>query len=417
MERESTGPTVPTERRELVGLAGLAVVLVVAVAARWLAVGMEGHNGDVLVIHRWAERMAEVGPWGFYPGWISVYPALLYLYWPMGLLLDGEALDLAIKASSIPFDLAIGLVLWLIVRRWASPGAAVGAAALYLLNPAVLIAGPLWGQIDAAGTLLFLLALMATASRRWATAGALAMLAGMTKPQFGLVIIPVVFVALWLWRTPAGIRPLAWTAMGALAVYVLLGAPLLLDPVRYADQLLQNAGTRPFVSLFALNPWGLLVGFEVPDGWLAVVGAILLVIGLLAATIPLWRRQDLGALLVAGTLIVFAFYFLPTRAHERYLFPAMALLAPFAVLSLRGLAAYLVLSAAFAASLLHALTYINSAAVPEALLGVLRTTPSVWVMGLVLIGAACAEVWLLARDMTAERAAQRADDPRMRRWP
>jgi dolichyl-phosphate-mannose-protein mannosyltransferase len=409
MEREPTGPTVPTEWRELVGLAGLAIVLVAAVAARWLALGMEGHNGDVHIIHQWAERMAEVGPWGFYPGWISVYPALLYLYWPMGLLLDGEALDLAIKASSIPFDLAIGLVLWLIVRRWAGPGAAVGASALYLLNPAVLIAGPLWGQIDAAGTLLFLLALMATASRRWATAGALAMLAGMAKPQFGLVIIPVVFVALWLWRTPAGIRPLARTALGALAVYVVLGAPLLLDPVRYADQLLENAGTRPFVSLFALNPWGLLVGFEVPDGWLAVVGAILLVIGLLAATIPLWRRQDLVALLVAGTLIVFAFYFLPTRAHERYLFPAMALLAPFAVLSLRGLTTYLVLSAAFAASLLYALTYINSAAVPEALLGVLRATPSVWVVGLVLIGAACAEVWLLVRQSKLRQGQQRQD--------
>jgi dolichyl-phosphate-mannose-protein mannosyltransferase len=387
----------PTERRELVGLAGLAIVLVVAVAARWLALGMEGHNGDVHIIHQWAERMAEVGPWGFYPGWVSVYPALLYVYWPMGLLLDGDALDLAIKASSIPFDLAIGLVLWLVVRRWVGGGAAVGAAALYLLNPAVLIAGPLWGQIDAAGTLFFLLALMATASRRWATAGALAMVAGMAKPQFGLVMLPVVFVAFRLWRSPAGIRPLARTAMGALAVYVLLGAPLLLDPGRYADQLWVNAGNRPFVSLFALNPWGLLVGFEVPDGGLAVVGATLLVIGLLAATIPLWRRQDLPALLVAGSLIVFAFYFLPTRAHERYLFPAMALLAPFAVLTLRSLAAYLVLSAAFAASLLYALTYINAGAVPDPVFAALRTAPSVWVIGLILIGAACVEVWLLVR--------------------
>jgi Gpi18-like mannosyltransferase len=387
----------PTERSELAGLAGLAIVLIMAVAARWLALGMEGHNGDVHIIHQWAERMAEVGPWGFYPGWVSVYPALLYVYWPMGLLLDGEALDLVIKGSSIPFDLAIGLVLWLLVRRRAGAGTAVVAAALYLLNPAVLIAGPLWGQIDAAGTLLFLLALMATASRRWFSAGALAMLAGMAKPQFGLVVIPIAFVAFRLWRKPAGIRPLARTAMGALAVHVLLAAPLLLDPVRYADQLWENAGTRPFVSLFAFNPWGLLVGFEVPDGVLAAVGATLLVIGLLAATIPLWRRQDLPALLVAGTLVVFAFYFLPTRAHERYLFPAMALLAPFAVVSLRSLVAYLVLSAAFAASLLYALTYINAAAVPEPLLEVLRAGPSVWVIGLILMGAACAEVWLLVR--------------------
>jgi dolichyl-phosphate-mannose-protein mannosyltransferase len=388
----------PTERRELVALAGLAVVLMLAVAVRWGAVGMAGHNGDVHIIHLWAERMAEVGPWGFYPGWISVYPALLYLYWPMGLLLDGHALDLAIKASSIPFDLAIGLVLWLVVRRRTGAAAAVGAAALYLLNPAVLIAGPLWGQIDAAGTLLFLLALLATASRRWATAGVLGVLAGMAKPQFGLVIIPIAFVAFRLLRSPAGIRPLARTAMGMLAAYVVMGAPLLLDPVRYADQLWQNAGNRAFVSLFALNPWGLLIGFEVPDGGLAVVGAGLLLIGLLAATIPLWRRQDLAELLAAGSLIVFAFYFLPTRAHERYLFPAMALLVPFAVVSLRGLAAYIVLSAAFAASLLHALTYINAGAVPDRIYQVLRSPPSVWVIGITLIGAACLEVWLLIRD-------------------
>jgi Gpi18-like mannosyltransferase len=386
-----------TEGWQLAGLVTLAIVLAVAVAARLLVLDLEGHNGDALIIHRWAERMADVGPWGFYEGWISVYPALLYLYWPMGLLLDGAALDLAIKASSIPFDLTIGLVLWLVVRRWTGTWAAVGAAALYLLNPAVLIAGPWWGQIDAAGTLLFLLALMATASQRWATAGALAMLAGMAKPQFGLVIIPVAFVAFQLSRTRAGIRPLAQTVIGALSFYALVATPLLLDPVRYADQLWANAGTRPFVSLFALNPWGLLVGFEIPDGGLAVVGATLLVIGLLAATFPLWRSRDLAALLASGSLVVFAFYFLPTRAHERYLFPAMALLAPFAVISLRHFAAYVVLSAAFAASLLYALTYINAAAVPDGWYQVLRSPPSVWVMGITLIGAAVAEVWLLMR--------------------
>jgi Gpi18-like mannosyltransferase len=396
----------PTRRRQLIGLVALLVVMTVAVAARWLAFGMEGHNGDVLIIHRWADRMAEVGPWGFYEGTISVYPALLYFYWPLGLFLDGEALDLAIKTSSIPFDLAIGLVLWLMVRGWAGMGAAVAAAALYLLNPAVLIAGPWWGQIDAAGTLLFLLALLASASRRWATAGALAMLAGMAKPQFGLVLIPVVFVAFRLWRSPSGVRPLARTVIGTLGVYAIIAAPLLLDPLRYADQLWQNANNRPFVSLFALNPWGLLVGFEIPDGNLAWVGVSLLVIGLLAATFPLWRRDDLPALLAAGCLVVFAFYFLPTRAHERYLFPAMALLAPFAAVSLRSLAAYLALSAAFAASLLLALTHINTAAAPNPMLEALRAAPSVWVIGLSLIAAACAETWLLVH-----RTAVRSEEP------
>ena len=391
-----------SERRELIGLAALAVVLVVAVAGRLVALDMTGHSGDVLVIHRWAERMAEVGPWGFYEGWVSVYPALLYVYWPMGLLLDGEALDLAIKGSSIPFDLATGLTLWLVVRRWAGPGSAVAAAALYLLNPAVVIAGPMWGQIDAAGTLVFLLALLGLAAGRWAGSGALAVLAGMTKPQFGLVALPVAVVTLRRWISGAGGRPLLLAAVGGLVVYVLLAAPLLLDPVRYVDQLWGNANNRPFVSLFALNPWGLLVGFEIPDGGLAVVGLVLLVVGLVLSTIPLWRRQDLPTLLAVGALIAFAFYFLPTRSHERYLFPAMALLAPFAAISLRSLLAYVVLSAAFALSLLHALAHAAPHALSDELRNVLQATPSVWAMGLALIGAACAHVWLLVRGRWSE---------------
>ncbi len=393
------------ERRELAGLVALAPVLVIGVAARLYALGLGGHAGDVLIIHRWAERMAEVGPWGFYEGWISVYPALLYAYWPMGLLLDGEALDLAIKGSSIPFDLAIGLVLWLVVRRWAGPIAAVGAAALYLLNPAVLIAGPMWGQIDAAGTLVFMLTLVALAAGLWAGSGALAVLAGMTKPQFGLVVLPVIVAAVRRGQAVRGLRPLMLAVLGGLLAYAVVGAPLLLDPVRYADQLWENASNRPFVSLFALNPWGLLVGFEVPDGGLATFGVVLLVIGLLASMIPLWQRQDLPTLLAVGALVAFAFYFLPTRAHERYLFPAVALLAPFAAMSLRVLVAYVVLSLAFAASLLHALAYASPGSLVPELVELMRTDAMPWLIGVPLMASAVVLAWLVVRRVGAPAAA------------
>jgi hypothetical protein len=191
--------------------------------------------------------------------------------------------------------------------------------------------------------------------------------------------------------------------LGGLVTYALLAAPLLLDPVRYADQLWQNASNRPFVSLFALNPWGVLVGFEVPDGELAIIGLGLLVVGLVGATIPLWRRQDLYALLASGTLVVFAFYFLPTRSHERYLFPALALLAPFAAASLRFLVPYLVLSAAFAASLVHALAYAAPSSLEPALVRLMRMDLAPWVIGLPMIGAALAITWLLLRGANAPR--------------
>lgn len=390
----------------------LVVLLVLATAIRVLLVGFEGHSGDVVIVHRWAERLADIGPWGFYEGTLSAYPALLYIYWPMGLLLDGEQLDVAIKGMSIPFDLGIGFLLWVIVRRHAGEAAGVVAAALYLLNPGVLIAGPMWGQIDAAGTLVFLAALLAASSQRWVAAGALAVVAGMIKPQFGLVMLPVLVAAVQAARLESRFAPVARTILAGGLAYVLLAAPLLLDPLRYADQLYEVAQVRPDVSLFALNPWGLLVGFEVPDGNLVWVGLVLLLTGLAAACVPVWHRRDLRTLLVAGVLVIFAFYFLPTRAHERYLFPAMALLVPFAVVSWRCLVAYLALSVSFAASLLHALAYADPDAIPVGLRDLLQADASVWVMGLVLMGSAVALVWSVVRGAGARLEAEGPTAPR-----
>ena len=60
------------------GLLLLILLLVVSVAVRVAALQVDGHSGDVQVTAGWAERMAEVGPWRFYEGSGSIYPALLY---------------------------------------------------------------------------------------------------------------------------------------------------------------------------------------------------------------------------------------------------------------------------------------------------------------------------------------------------
>jgi Gpi18-like mannosyltransferase len=376
----------------------LVALLAVAVVARMAAVGLDGHSGDVLVIHGWAEVLAEHGPWGFYAHSNSIYPALLYLYWPMGVVLDGEALDLTIKGSSIPFDLALGVLLFELVRRLAGARLGLAAAGLFLLNPAVLIAGPMWGQIDAAGTLLFVASLVVVARPRFALAAALAVLAGLVKPQFGLVLLPVAFVAVRDWRAHGERDPILRVAAGAVGTYLSVTLPLLLDPIRLVSGVLGNANMKPFVSVSAPNPWAMLMGYGVPDDGYVVVGAALVLAGLVAALLPLRRGRDLWTLLAVGTLIVFAFYFLPTRVHERYLFPAMALMAPFAVTSRWSLVAYVAMSLAFAASLLASLSIsmpstIGSLPIAEAL----QSPASVWAQGLTLAVAALAQVWLMLR--------------------
>ncbi len=377
-------------------LAQLGLLLLASLALRLLALDLEGHNGDVRVTSGWAEYMAEVGPWRFYDGSGSIYPALLYPLWAMGLLLDGDALSLAVKGMSIPFDLAIGVLLFWVMRRRSGDGIGLLVAGLYLLNPAALLAGPVWGQVDSAGTLAYLAALILLAARRYGWAGALGVLATLVKPQFGLVLLPILVVAVLAAVRGETLRPVVRSLGGMLAAGLVVCVPLALHPVRYVGMLADAAVRQPSTSLNAFNPWALLVGFKIPDdpyvGW----GSALLIVGVIGALLGLRRRPRLAVVLGVGAVLVLAFYFLPTRVHERYLYPAIAMLAPFAPAGTGQLVAYLALSGAFAGSLLYALLDTTPFTLPEPWAAWIQSDAGIWVIGVALIASGVAWAWFLA---------------------
>jgi len=381
--------------RRHIGPIVLVLLLLVGLVIRLVVLGWHGHGGDTQITARWAEAMARYGPWGFYDHDRTDYQALLYVYWPLGALFDGAALVRVVKGLSIPFDMALGVLLYVVARRFTTSPRALLAPALYLLNPAVILAGPVWGQVDAAATLAWVGALLAVATKRYSAAGALGALAMLIKPQAGLVILPVAAVALIRGRAAGSLRPLGRVLIWAAVAYVVVALPLRLDPVRFVGRVISAGALKPFTSLNAPNPWGVLVGYKVPDGQLVWIGAALLLAGLILALLPLRRRQDLGTILAVGVFVVFAFYFLPTRVHERYLFPAMALLAPLAAASWRVFGAYLVLAAGFAATILYALVATTPFSLPKPIEHVLISRTAVLWIGLTLMATAVTLVLLL----------------------
>ena len=384
-------------------LIALASLLLIGLVVRLVVVNIPGHYGDIHVTARWAEHMAQYGPWDFYKHDGAVYPALLYFYWPLGILLDGDGLLRAVKGLSIPFDLALGVVLYLVARRLTTPRRALLAPAIYLLNPAVLLAGPIWGQVDAAGALAYVGALWAVSSARYSAAGALAVVAALMKPQFGLVALPVAVVAILATRSGRSLRPIEGGLLGAMVAYVVIGLPLRLMPGLYL-QLVQDAGARqPYTSLNALNPWAMLVGIKVPDDGLFLVGAALLVVGLALSLLPLLWRRDLATVLAVGLFVAFAFYFLPTRVHERYLFPVMVVLAPLAAASWRVLGTYVLLTIAFALTIIYGLVTTTSFKIPADWERLLVQHTAVVGIGLTILGvAATLIVLLLQRPLRTE---------------
>ena len=361
----------------------LGVLFAAGFAFRVAALSGRGHLGDLGEFARWAEGMASDGL-AYYPnGGASNYPPLALLLWPLGILFDGKQLILAIRVLTIPFDLVLGAVLYAMGRelsraagerraaeppaRIEAPGgdvtgrrvhrAGLWAAAAYLLNPAVVVSGPAWGQVDGIGTLPMLLGLWLTGRGRYGWAAAFGMLAALIKPQFaiGLIVLGALLVLRLrprLGRRQA-VRDLAIAGLGAIATFAVVMLPLGLGPQPYLELLRVSAAAFPKTS-DGFSPWA-LVGFPIKDQALISVGALLMVLGILAALVGLRSRRDLASLLGVGTLVGFAMYYLPTLIHERYLFGAVVVLAPLVGPFRRLRLPFIALSLAFAATVTYVL--------------------------------------------------------------
>lgn len=377
----------------------IAAVVIVGVVLRLLVIRTAGFPSDVGTFMAWAEKLASVGPARFYePGYFSDYPpAFLYVLWLLGTVFHGDLLRLAVKAISIPADIGIVLLLVPLVRRYGGETAAVLAAGIWMLQPAPIFAGPYWGQVDAVGTLPFLAALIAAGSRRWTLAGLLAGVATMTKPQFGLVL-GVVLVAALVETIRSSDRGAIARAAGTAAVTMLLLAlPFGMTPGAFIGLVRSASETYPYSSLYAFNLPSIFLDFWKDDAGWFVPSAILLGLGLVASVVPLWWRRDTAALIAAGAVAVMAFYFLPTRAHERYLFPALVLLLPFAVARRRVLVPYLLIAGGFFLTLYFAFTRYpqDDLLAPPWLEATIFTRPGQVVLAVALLGLALYSCFLL----------------------
>jgi predicted membrane-bound dolichyl-phosphate-mannose-protein mannosyltransferase len=392
------------ERRARLAVAG---VIAVGVVVRLLAVRAQGFPTDVGTFQAWAERLAQVGPGGFYePGYFSDYPpAFLYVLWLLGALFDGEFLRLAVKSISIPADIGIAVLAAAVLWRTAGRAAGVAAAAIWSLQPGPIFAGPYWGQVDSVGTLPLFGSLVAAGSRRWWLAGALGALAALVKPQFGIALLAIAAAAAFEFIREARWRPVAETVGAATATAYVVCVPFWgVDPTRITAELVQlvrsASETYPYTSLYAFNVWSVFFDFWKPDTDLVFWGGVLLVAGLALSMVPLWWRRDTAMLLACAILAGLAFYFLPTRAHERYLFPVFALALPLAAARWRAFVPYVALALAFALSLYYAFTryqqYVDLR-VPELVEATLFGRTGQIAIALVMMGAAAYLAWRLLR--------------------
>jgi Gpi18-like mannosyltransferase len=368
---------------------GLALRLIIA----YVLLPGSGFKVDVASFNGWAVELAKNGPFGIYdrPLFIDYTPGYLYVLWALGLVAQflggpGAAPGALLKLPPILADLGLAVAVFLLAADLgARRRPALAAAAVVLFVPVTWFDSAIWSQVDSVGTLVLLLAVRELWRGRDERAALLTTIAAIIKPQFG-ILIPLAAVLILrrnlVTRPPGhGPRRLFTTTLVGLATAQLLCLPFGLTIVGLLRRILDTAAGYPWLTVNAFNPWALVTqdgaglalnGTWIRDATLAgadggagflvfgvpamVVGSALLlgVIGLLAAMI--WRRDDRRTLLVALTVMAIAFFVLPTRVHERYLFPFFAFGAVLLAVSPRWAAVYVVLAIANTANLYGILT-------------------------------------------------------------
>lgn len=372
------------------------VCLVIAGVLRvLLSMNIAGYTVDIGCFQAWSLRMAEVGPVGFYaPDSFCDYPpGAMLLLWPIGFLLraagQSEGLRLlVVKLPALLCDLAGAVCLYAYAKKRMGQAACVALGCLYLFNPAVLVNGAAWGQMDSVLALLLMLTTFAAMRRDWKRALPLFVVSALVKPQallfapvglvwlilsllpqnqdqrkkslkqiaggLGIALLAALVIVLpfsihqpwnWLFKLYTGtLSSYAYATLNTANLYYLIGAnwtPLeqaapgwLMDVLAVVfagvgGVLVKAKKAREHcVLFFAMSAVQILLHLLLLLGAsYAVLGYAMMAFVYLFVIIGMARfSQSKGVLPLSMAVALIGIYTLGIKVHERYLFPALLLL-------------------------------------------------------------------------------------------
>ena len=251
-------------------------------------------------------------------------------------------------------------MIYIFVRKQASFKTALLATSLYTFNPAIIYNTAIWGQYDAIYTFFLVLSLMLALKSKPKLAAATFALGLLTKPQ-GIVLAPI--VAFLIYKKNGLKNLLISVAVFAGTVFLVILPFQWSNPITFLSKIYFGGyGEYAFTSVNAFNIWG-LYGLWIRDGGLLFTVGLAL-FGIFAAFTLYFLYKRFNAsneflAIFAAFMLFFAFFMLPTRIHERYLFPAISVLALMFPFLKRTRPLYVVLTATLLINQAYVLYWLN----------------------------------------------------------
>ncbi len=308
----------------------------------------------------WALRVYDLGFGQFYSKdvWTNYTPGMIYVFYFLGVLknlfsLSDQYFYFLLKLPSILADITLAYFIYKVLVKTVPKTLALYGLAFYLFNPVMIFNSAIWGAFDAPLTLFVFLAVYYLAEKRIILSSLLMGIAFLIKPQ-AIAIAPV--FGIWLFRYFSINRFFKLVVPGFLFIIILSIPFFPSDPIfGFFNLFVQMAKDYNANSLFAYNFWGIF-GFWIDDdtilGFLSYrTWGLLLLSGFWIYFFAIFWRKKILDVYILSTLAFLAFFFLPTRVHERYLFSAI----PFLILISIYLKSKTLIVSTILLSLLHTL--------------------------------------------------------------
>jgi len=310
----------------------LALLFFVAFIVRSLLFPLQGYRIDTNDFISWFNTAAGHGIRPFYSlaGFADYPPFNVYIFWAFGSLANSLNVSMASMVKLVPnvFDLATGLLIYFFIRKQTTFKIAIFSTALYVFNPAVIFNAAIWGQYDAVYTFFLVLSLLFALKNKPEYSAVAFALGILTKPQ-GIALVPLIILLIY---KKDGLKRLLTSVLAFATTVFLVILPFeWSNPVTFLSGIYFGAyGGYAFASINAFNLWGALGLLWVPDGSLFIVGWLLFGVAAAFTIYVLHKRFKFSGdylAIFAALMLLFSFFMLPTRIHERYMFPAMVMLA------------------------------------------------------------------------------------------
>ncbi len=344
---------------------GIIVILVIAFIIRLIsALSFKGFDADISCFTSWGNTMATVGPFEFYKqvsfcDYPPLYMVVLGIFASIGKLFNANISDMSyiafIKMPAIICDLIMGAFIYKISKNHFLQKTALILSSLYLLNPAIIVNSSSWGQVDSVFTLAIVLSIYFIVKRKLYISMPIFLLGLLAKPQTiiftPIIIIAVVYEILNIIKEKKlnieykdRIKKNLISFLSCVVAFFAFSVIFSINKVGFFGSLtwlinnyFSTITSYPYADLSAFNFFGLIGGQWAKDtlpifigvDWLTwkLVGNISIFL-IVCSTIYMFYKSKVKdySYFILGAFIAVGICTIGSGIHERYLFPALALI-------------------------------------------------------------------------------------------